>query len=411
MRRAVFWVMLLGLLRDRGAVVMSFVLPPAIFLIFAAVFSGTTGDGLVIKVAISDQVGSAVSRKLVTAVAGSDRIERVGGTALSPDDVRKMVVDGTADVGVVLPKDAVALDHLDRQGAAPILIVGDPTRNIAVQMLSGEIRRLYYAKTPEIALRNIADYFSKTLVPLTAEQFARIDAALKQLGESAGDDGDRSMPTFERLFAPTETVTGKAKSDPIAYYAGAVAVLFLLLSAVQGGATLLEEKESGVLDRIISGPGGLGVFVDGKCAFITALGVVQVAAIFGIAWAVHGVDLSGSLLPWFAVTVLAAWAAAGLALLLAALCNSRRQVLTLGNFFVLVLSAIGGSMVPRFLMPDWLQDVGWITPNTWALEAYDSVVRLGQPIVEIGPSLAVLFLSGLVGWAGARTFARRFERL
>jgi ABC-2 type transport system permease protein len=217
-------------------------------------------------------------------------------------------------------------------------------------------------------------------------------------------------PSFERLFS-TVTMAGRAANDPIAYYAGAVAVLFLLLSAVQGGATLLEEKESGVLDRIISGPGGLGVFVDGKCAFITALGVVQVALIFGIAWAVHGVSLAGSVLPWLAITLLAAWSAAGLALLLAALCNSRRQVLTLGNFVVLVLSAIGGSMVPRFLMPGWLQDAGWITPNTWALEAYDATVRLEQPIDTVLPSLTVLFVSGLVGWAGARIAARRFERL
>ncbi len=37
---AAFRVMLLGLLRDRAALVMAFVLPTLIFAIFAAIFSG-----------------------------------------------------------------------------------------------------------------------------------------------------------------------------------------------------------------------------------------------------------------------------------------------------------------------------------------------------------------------------------
>lgn len=411
MRRAVFWIMAIGLLRDRGTLVMSFILPPAIFLIFAAVFSGTSGDGLILKLALSDQVKSETSTRLVQAIGRSERFRRVGPVTAKPDEVRRLVAAGKADVGLILVGNGVPLDALGRDGPPPLLVVGDPTRRIAVQILKGEIRRIYYAETPEIALRNIVDYVAKTLVPFTPAQAARADAALGKIGQDRAAGGaDTRPPSFERLFAD-EVATVRGANDPIAYYAGAVAVLFLLLGAVQGAATLLEEKESGVLDRIVAGPGGFGVFVDGKCAFIAALGTVQVALIFGIAWAVHGVSLAGSLVPWLVVTVLTAWAAAGLALFLASLCTSRRQVLTLGNFFVLVLSAIGGSMVPRFLMPGWLQDIGWGTPNTWALEAYDAVVRMGRPLEAVWPALSVLFLAGLAGWLGARLAARRFERL
>ena len=59
MRRAVFWIMLLNLLRDRGAVTMSLVLPPAIFLIFAAVFANVGTDKLSLTIAVADAAGSA----------------------------------------------------------------------------------------------------------------------------------------------------------------------------------------------------------------------------------------------------------------------------------------------------------------------------------------------------------------
>ena len=133
--------------------------------------------------------------------------------------------------------------------------------------------------------------------------------------------------------------------------------------------------------------------------------------IFLVAWGRYRVPLASHLVPFFVVTVAAAVSAAGLALLLTTACRTKRQAQTFANVAILTVSAVGGSMVPRFLMPAALKAVGWLTPTTWAIEAYSGIFWRQQPITAIWLPIALLSTTGLVALAGARLLAARDERL
>src|SRR4029077_5658100 len=87
---------------------------------------------------------------------------------------------------------------------------------------------------------------------------------------------------------------------------------------------------------------------------------------------VYSVPVLTNLAAWSATAICAAAASAGIALALAAACNTRKQAQPVSTFAFLILAAIGGSMAPRFLMPEALQTLGWLTPHTWAIEAYQT---------------------------------------
>jgi ABC-2 type transport system permease protein len=100
-----------------------------------------------------------------------------------------------------------------------------------------------------------------------------------------------------------------------------------------------------------------------------------------------------------------------LALAITTACTTRRQAHSVATVVVLILSALGGSMVPRFLMPPLMQDIGWLTPNTWALEAYLALFWREEPLAALLLPLVVLFGAAALGLVAAQLFARRLQSL
>jgi len=402
---AIFRAMLLGLLRDRGALLMSFFLPAVFFVIMAEIFTATTGDSLNLKVAVLDEVESDASTRLLGALQDNGTLTMLPELGSSRDEVRAWVKSGVADIGLIIRADAEPLESAGGFGAAPLLVVVDPSRGVAEPMLTGQIRRAYFSSLPDVAMGNVVAELENQFLTLDDEQREEVDAGLIEMREDAAAGRDVGW-SFEDLLA-RESVIGGESVNLVAYSAGAVAFMFLLFASVHGAVSLLEEEETGILDRVLAGPGGIGVLVNGKFLYVVGQGMVQVTVIFTVAWLVYGVDLPGHLGPWLVISLAASIACAGLAMLLATACATRRQAQTVANTVILVLSALGGSMVPRFLMPDVLKDLGWLTPNTWALEAYSGVFWRGESLLEVALPVALLAAAGILGWLAARMLAHR----
>lgn len=413
MSGVVFRAMALGFARDRGALAMSLGLPVVVFLVFAAIFSGASGEQLRVKVALADEVRSDDTRRLARALARDAAIELVG-EGLTPLAVRERVRAGSADVGVILRAGGRALRDVGGYGKAPVVIVVDPVRAVAAQLIEGLLQKAYFGALPDVALSGVAGVLQDGFVTLTPEQEDELEREIDRLRRDTLDaerTGRSGAGALESLVE-RETVAGPARArGQVAYYAGAIAVLFLLFSAVHGALSLLEERETGILDRLLAGPAGVAALLGGKLAFLVAQGTVQVTVIFVAAWLLYGVDLPGHLGPCLLVSVAASFSAAGLALALTTACATRRQAQAFANVSILILSALGGSMVPRFFMPPLLQKIGWATPNTWALEAYAAVFWRGQGLAQLLLPVGLLLASGVAGALVALRLARRHEAL
>jgi ABC-2 type transport system permease protein len=104
-----------------------------------------------------------------------------------------------------------------------------------------------------------------------------------------------------------------------------------------------------------------------------------------------------------------ALACSAFGLVLAALCRTRKQLVAVSNLVILSISALGGSMFPRFLMPESFQKASLVAFNSWALEGFLDVLWRDRPLAALAPEVAVLLGWTIVFFVVARRVARRWE--
>jgi ABC-2 type transport system permease protein len=425
MTRTILRIFFIHLRRDRVVWLLTFVVPVAFFSVFALIFSGQgRGSTPTVRVAVADEDGSEFSKKLVTALEKEKSLRVTtrreprqddgdrSGAPLTRKDAEALVRDGTVSAAVVLPAGLGESFPVFTGDRPTVEVLADTSDPVAPQMLTGMLQGLVMKAAPDAMMKGGLSQFSKWGGPLTPQQQRALEQAeqfLKQPAAEDGQDGDGAASGL--LAVKVVDVLGQTKANPVvAFYAAATAVMFLLFSCANGaGGSLIEEVESGTLDRILSSRLTMTGLLAGKWLSFVLLGVMQVSVMFLWGWLVFRLELWSHLPGFLLMTVVTAAAAAGFGILLGTLCRTRGQLAGVSTTVILLMSAVGGSMFPRFAMSEGLQKVGLFTFNAWALDGYQKVFWRDAPPWELWPQLLVLAALTVAFLAAARLLARRWE--
>lgn len=377
------------LARDRAAQVVSFVVPIVFFSIMVSIFGSSTGGGGTPRrtfVPVADASRTPVSRALIAALAEEPalRVRTASRDSSSPADafapatIEQLVRTGEASVGLVIPAGIdTSLMRFDG-GGVRVVAYSDPGDPVSSRVATGLLQR------------------------------AAIRAMLQRAGSTATTPEQLAPVRFEERPVAGQRRQGEGV-DLAAFYAAGVAVMFLMFTASGAGGVLIEEQESGTLERLLTSGLGMTRLLAAKWAWLTLLGVGQITIMFLWAQLVFRVPLFSHLPGFVLVTVATAACTAAFGLVLATIARTRQQLQGMANLIVLSLSAIGGSMFPRFLMPEWMQKMSLIGFNAWALEGYLGVFWREASLVTLLGPVAVLLGFGAGFFLLARRVARRWE--
>jgi ABC-2 type transport system permease protein len=420
-----------ALRRDRGAFLMAFILPIGFFTIFGFVFGGMKSSSTPrVSVLLVDQDHSMASRELVRALEREPSLDATTHPKATKDDPHPADYTGAAAEAAVRNGDAPAALVIPAGfGENPIsfgpnghrptfVILHDPSDPVAAQVTAGLLQKTIMTSLPSMMADAGTKYFTSWIGSLTPQQQKQMKEGLAQLREYEKErdanpqaHADTADDFSGLVNVDLRDVVGEKKRSPmISYYAAGVGVMFLLFTASTAGGSLLDESESGALDRVLSARVGMTTLLAGKLVWCTLLAVAQLVIMFLWAALIFHLDLFTHIPGFLVMTVCTAFSVAAFGMLLASVTKTRGQLGAFSTLIILTMSAIGGSMFPKFLMSNAMLIAGRFTFNSWAISGYTKVFWRDEPIRALGPEIAVLLVSGVVLFLVARWFARRWER-
>ena len=408
----------LNLSRDRVAQALTFLLPILFFSIFATVFGGQNAQTSRIRIAVVDEDHSELSARIVSGLGKEEGLRtrttvdpEDGGSLLDRSAAEALVKSGSVPVVVVIPKglgESFAASGFGGTGPR-IQLLADVSDRIAPQMVLGLLQKVTMTAAPDLMMQGGMAQFEKHAGALTPQQRAAVDRWLPTLKSGAsGGSGGGAMG----VGVDVVDVMGSnsRRGQMISFYAAGIGVMFLLFSMVgAAGGALLDEVEAGTLERVLSTRAGMGGVLLGKWIFLTLMGSLQLLVMFLWGFVVFKLPLFDHLGGFAVMTLFTAAAGAGLGLVLATIARTRAQLSGFSTILILTMSALGGSMFPRFLMSETMQKLGLLTFNGWALDGYLKVFWYRASIVDLWPQVLVLATLAVVFLAVARVLARRWE--
>lgn len=436
----ILWISLRRLLNSPQELVLIVIVPILFFSIFAMIFSRGVGGGTApMSIAVVDQDDSELSQRIVATLKNQTEFEAVRGGGKVPDGwtvqqlAQGLLARTETDLVVLIPEGFTqkllsispqqptsAADQL-----ASIAILDKGTNQIHAQMVKALLGEAVANSVATHQATKLAGDFqpAQTSTVVTASHGAGATglSTTQQTGQPAGPQ--QLAAAFAKYSAPSagsavssqlsfenQNVFGLNRHNPkIAMYAAGIAVMFLLFSATGAGGSLLEEREAGTLSRLLASDLSVGQLLAGKWLYICMLGLTQLGIMFSWAQAVFGVDVLGRPVRFLAIGVPTCCAAASLAMLLAVICKSRAQLNGVSVVVVLSMSALGGSMIPRYIMSESMQRMGKLTFNGWALDGFEKVFWYDLPLSALTTEITILASLAIAFGLSARLLATRWS--
>lgn len=224
----------------------------------------------------------------------------------------------------------------------------------------------------------------------------------------------QSEVTELQLLANGE-LSGKANASQLSVPGWLIFGMFFVALPMAGG--FQREQQSGTLLRFRALGLSPGALVLSKLLPYLSINLAQFALLLTIG--VHalpllglsGLELPGSALAYLLLALSLSLAACSLGLLLAALARSGEQALLLGGGINIILAAIGGIMVPKSVMPEAMSQLAQVSPMSWALDAFLTLLVGQGDLADIAPDCARLLLFALLlGSTGLFLFRKRVQQ-
>jgi ABC-2 type transport system permease protein len=410
---AVAWKELQLIVRDRGSLAIFFLLP----LLLSTIQGGANA------VADADEGGTAIllNVQLVNDDSGDfgSEVERAIGnidelaieTPAAVADAEEAVRQGEAAAAIIIPPDFSA--NINAYEPTKIEVIVDPAEPESASIVTGVMNHVVAEVTiwgeVQYGIRSVFDQ-SGLLDELSEEQRRGIEAqnlgvimtSLNELRE------DPLITVVNESLQGEEVDEGFNKF--FAYMYPAYTVMFIFFVIGTCAESILKERETGTLRRLVASPIPRGAVIGGKMLAFMVIPCLQTVVLLGVAHQFFNMPLGQDPLALVVLTLIVAAVATSMGLLMATIAKSVSQADSMGTMTSFVLAAVGGAIpvAPLLLTraEGFISILTRFTPHSHAIEAYYSIMAENAGLVDILPEIGFLVGMGVIYFVIA---VRRFK--
>ncbi len=197
---------------------------------------------------------------------------------------------------------------------------------------------------------------------------------------------------FNRMVSLPGASSSFGTSSYMAFFTPGVIMMTMLFGAGQTGLGLIQDMDSGFLDKLLTTPINRFAIILGKLLGDLTRMVMQSLLILTIA-TIAGVRFhAGALAIIFIVAIsgLFGMALAGINTIIALKTRNTETTFLIGNFVNLPLMFTSTSMMPKSFLPNWMQTIANLNPITYGIEGMRGLITTGFDPNQVFPAMIVL---------------------
>ncbi|MBN1161750.1 MAG: ABC transporter permease [Dehalococcoidales bacterium] len=371
-------------LQDKGDLAFSLLLPVLTFALMYGAFGGET----MFKAAanVVDEDGGIYSQQLIEKL---DAIDGISIDLLSAADADAKLERSDILIALYIPSGFS--DTLAAGGKAELLFKQRGNGGLEGQILAGIIRSVAAEIDQEFqVLRRVEINLEDEQIP-----GSDIELTVQNLLEE-----ERQQPAL----GVTEEVVG-GSTEFINQYLPGIITMYVLFAISMGARSIVEERRRGTLERLLTTRLNTGELFSGKFIANIARGFIQTFILLILSYAVFRMFTPISFLSCLVISLVFAASASAMGMIIAAISRTEEAANWIAVVVTMFMVMMGNTF---FQIPEdsVLGAFSTFSLNTYANEAYTTIIAGGGSLGDVWLPLAILAAVAVVGLVISRMIFR-----
>lgn len=375
--------------KDRSSILWLFIMPIIWTTLIGAVSGFGSGGTSKVPVAVINSDKGAYGKIYEEIIENENELEVILYSEEKLDEVINMVKDTKISVLIYIPE----------KFSESILKNDEITITIykSTRSSSFYIEELVKKITNQI---NISSQTGHFVVEHIEKILILSDLDKKKYFENSFIDSLNLLTKNNLISVDYEVVSTQKESLVLASGFNATSpgfgVMFVMIGAFFTAVVLAEERETNILSRLLTTPVTKVTILTGKLLGVFCVSIIQFLFIIFFGQFILKVNWGNSPFAVLLIAISFTLSAVGLGTILSSIVKTSSQAGAFSVLISFVTSMVGGAWWPLEIMPKYLQNIGKLTPQYWAINGFNKIILRGFGLKEIMPNFTILIIYALV---------------